>query len=60
MYSVELDKLYSENNTLKNKLKEYEQNYDALFELCFGNFSSIDDFEKAKKDFLENTEWRFN
>ena len=62
------------NNEVKSSLKaieleflsiqlqrnEYAYNYNKLYKLCFGEFSSIDDFEDAKKSFLETTTWRHN
>lgn len=39
-----------------NKLKEFSDealNADELFSLAFGYYNSIEDFEKAKKEYLE-------
>lgn len=46
-------------DNLKETLVEMdylEEKYDQLFNICFGQYSSIEDFEKAKKEFIEENE----
>jgi hypothetical protein len=50
-----IDKGYSMKEVVE-KLREFSDQalqYDELFDITFRQYSSIDDFEKAKKDFIE-------
>ena len=40
-------------DNLKEDILKMEYMYDRLFNICFAQYSSIEDFEKAKKEFLD-------
>ena len=40
-------------DNLKEDILKMEYMYDRLFNICFGQYSSIEDFEKAKQEFLD-------
>jgi hypothetical protein len=48
-YSKDLERLKDINGTLKA--------FDVLFDITFKNYSSIIDFEKAKKEYLDINFW---